>query len=383
MLRTPVSRAIASRHVVFPDRVGAATVWIEDGHIERIELDRIDPRAEDWGSDHLLPGLVELHTDHIEPHLSPRPKVHWNPAAAVLAYDGQIATAGITTVYDCLRAGTDLDLNLRLVDLYDVADAIVAAGAAGRLRVDHHIHLRCEIAAAGVLDDVDSMVSRFPVHLMSLMDHTPGQRQYRDVDKLRHYYRTKSGKTDAEIDEFFAMRLDQHAANYETHLRKLIDMAQSRGIQLASHDDTTVEQVALSKSLGVAIAEFPTTVEAAEALHREGIAVMMGAPNVVRGGSHSGNVAAMELAERGCLDVLSSDYIPASLLYAAVMLRDVPAVGGLAAAIRLVTKAPAEAIGLTDRGAIAVDRRADILRADLTDPVPLVREVHVLGRRVA
>lgn len=377
------TRILASRHVVFPDRVGPATLWIDRGRIARIEQDRVDPAADDWGDDHLLPGLVELHTDHIEPHLTPRPKVNWAPAAAVLSYDAQIAAAGITTVFDCLRAGTDLDLNLKAVDLYAVADAIVTAKASGRLRADHHIHLRCEIAASGVLDEARAMVARCPVDLISLMDHTPGQRQYRDVAKLRDYYRNKSGKTDAEIDDFFAMRLDQHARNFQSHLEALIDLARSHGIRLASHDDTTAEQVMQSKAIGVAIAEFPTTIEAAEATRRAGIAVMMGAPNVVRGGSHSGNVAAHALAERGLLDVLSSDYIPASLLQAAVMLQDVPAIGGLAGAIRLVSQAPAAALGLTDRGIIAVDRRADVLRVDLSDPVPLVREVYVEGRRVA
>lgn len=373
----------ASRSVVFGDRVAPATIWTEDGIITRIEEERVDSRATDWAGDYLIPGLIELHTDHLEPHFAPRPKVYWDPEAAVLSYDAQIAASGITTVFDSLRAGGDLGKTSVDTGLFVLQSAIERARLAGDLRVQHFTHLRCEICAENTLEETISFLSSFPVHLISLMDHTPGARQFRDEAKLREYYRGKSNSTNIELDEFFAVRRKLFERNHDRHRSELLRLAHEHNIVLASHDDTTREHVEESADCGVRLAEFPTTLEAAEACRAAGIAVMMGAPNVVRGGSHSGNVAALELARAGLLDVLSSDYVPASLLQAAFRLRDEPSIGGLPGAIGLVTSAPAKAMGLDDRGVIAEGRRADFLRVSLTGRVPVVREVYCGGVRVS
>lgn len=374
---------IASRAIVLADRVIAGTIVIENGMIAGIEQDRIDPRADDHGKDHIVAGLIELHTDHLEPHYSPRPKVFWDPVSAVLSYDAQIATAGITTVFDSLRAGSDGDRHTLAGGLFKLAAAMEAAREAGMLRVDHMIHLRCEICTDDVISETEAFLAAHRVTLLSLMDHTPGMRQFRDEGKLRDYYRSKAGKSETELDAYFDQRRGAYARNHDRHRRLLVDLAKRNGVKLASHDDTTAEHVEESRRDGVALAEFPTTIEAAAATHEAGIAVLMGAPNVIRGGSHSGNVAARDLAERGLLDALSSDYVPASLLHGALMLADVPAIGGLPGALRLVTKTPADAMGLTDRGEIAVGKRADLVVADLGHRVPVVREVYRTGTRVA
>jgi alpha-D-ribose 1-methylphosphonate 5-triphosphate diphosphatase len=340
--------------------------------------------GDDLGGDMLLPGLVELHTDHIEAHYVPRPKVYWDPVAAVVSYDGQIATSGITTVLDSLRVwreegAEEVDGQAALL-----ADAIAAARDAGLLRVDHLLHLRCEVPMPDVIAEAAALIDRPDVRLLSLMDHTPGQRQFRDEEKLRTYYRgKKGGMTDAELDTLFAKRLQYQAAHAATNYRQLVDLARCRGIPLASHDDTTLEHVQEAIRDKVAIAEFPTTVEAAAALHAAGVCVLMGAPNLVRGGSHAGNVATAELADAGALDILSSDYVPSSLLMAALQLPRVSPAIDMAAAVRTVTKTPAEAVGLHDRGEIAVGKRADLIRVRAVDNVAAVRSVWRDGRRVA
>lgn len=378
------SIALASRRIVLADRVVPGTVVVENGLIVAIEEDRILAEAQDCGDDLLVPGLVELHTDHIEPHYSPRPKVFWDPFSAVFAYDAQIAGAGITTVFDSLRAGTDGDRHSLGAGLFGLGRAIERAKGTGLLRADHHTHLRCEICSVDVIEQARDYLARFDVRLMSLMDHTPGQRQFRDEEKLRDYYRGKSpGKSDADLDAFFEHRKDLHHRFAADYRRVLVDLAHARGIALASHDDTLEDHVAESLADGVSVAEFPTTVEAAAASHAAGLAVLMGAPNVVRGGSHSGNVSAMELAEAGVLDILSSDYVPVSLIEGAFGIAGVAAVGGLAGAIRTVTKNPAEATGLTDRGEIVVGRRGDLVRVARVEEHPVVREVFRLGRRVS
>jgi alpha-D-ribose 1-methylphosphonate 5-triphosphate diphosphatase len=252
------------------------------------------------------------------------------------------------------------------------------------LRADHFLHLRCEVPMPDVVDEARALIRRDDVRLLSLMDHTPGQRQFRDETKLRDYYRGKSGGlTDAELDVMFKKRHEQAARHGAENYRALVELARQHGTPLASHDDTTAEHVALSIGDGVAIAEFPTTIEAAHALHAGGVRVLMGAPNLVRGGSHSGNVATAEAAMTGVLDVLSSDYVPASLLMAALILPQAVPTIKLPAALRTVTKTPAEAVGLSDRGEIAVGKRADLVRIRVTETVPVIRSVWRMGRRVA
>jgi alpha-D-ribose 1-methylphosphonate 5-triphosphate diphosphatase len=376
---------LGNARIVLADRV-IERGWIAfaNGRIaEHGEGDAPDG-SEDAGGDLVMPGLIELHTDHLEAHYVPRPKVYWDPIAAVVSYDGQLATSGITTVLDSLRVwredgAEDVDGRAGVL-----AAAITAARDANLLRSDHFLHLRCEIPMPDVVEEARELVGRPDVRLMSLMDHTPGQRQFRDEGKLRDYYRGKgAGMTDAELDTLFARRFAYQKTYAATNLREIVALAHQYDVPLASHDDTTEENVTDAIRDRVSVAEFPTTIEAARGLHQAGIGILMGAPNVVRGGSHSGNIAAVDLAREGLLDILSSDYIPSSLLMAALQLpARVPAID-LAAAIRTVSKTPAEAVGLSDRGELAIGKRADLIRVHVAGDVPVVRSVWREGHRVA
>jgi alpha-D-ribose 1-methylphosphonate 5-triphosphate diphosphatase len=355
-------------------------VVVEDGLISEVGHGAAPEKGIDLGGDFLLPGLIEIHTDHLEAHFMPRPRVEWNTSSAVLAYDAQIAASGITTVFDSLRIGIDehemrVGVSARVAEF---AQIIADATKAG-----HLTHIRCEVPARDVVDELEAFLARFPVQLMSLMDHTPGQRQFRDLEKYFIYYGGKTGKSDAEIHEIVTRRQGTGAERAARNRPALVALAQEHGIKLASHDDTTLDEVALSHAEGVTVAEFPTTYAAAEASREVGMATVMGAPNVVRGGSHSGNVAARELADAGLLDMLSSDYVPASLLLGAFQLAGSPGVEGLPGAIRLVTQNPAHALGLDDRGTIARGKRADLVRVALSRDTPVVRTVWRAGERVA
>jgi len=213
------------------------------------------------------------------------------------------------------------------------------------------------------------------------MDHTPGQRQFRDMDKLRSYV---MGKRNMNAEGFA-----DHVANLQrlqkqfgpAHETGAVAEAQRLNAVLASHDDTTAAQVAISAAHGVRLAEFPTTVEAARACRDAGIAIMVGAPNLIRGASHSNNVSALDLAQEGLLDIVSSDYVPAALLQAAFRLAalwdDLPR------AIRCVTQAPAHATGLTDRGTLRAGQRADLIRLRPFGDTQTLRGVWSAGIRVA
>ena len=321
---------MTNARVVLADRV-IENGWVagRTGALSRSAKGDAPERGEDLAGDLLLPGLVELHTDHIEAHYVPRPKVYWDPVAAVVSYDGQLATCGITTVLDSLRVWREEGAEEVDGEAEILADAITTARDAELLRIEHFLHLRCEVPMPNVVEETTELIGRPDVRLLSLMDHTPGQRQFRDERKLRDYYRgKKGGMTDAELDVLFERRLDYQAAHAEANHRGIVELARSHNTPLASHDDTTSDHVAEAIRDGVAIAEFPTTVEAAQALHAAGVRVLMGAPNLVRGGSHAGNVATAELARAGALDILSSDYVPASLLMAALRLpKAVPGIG--------------------------------------------------------
>jgi alpha-D-ribose 1-methylphosphonate 5-triphosphate diphosphatase len=370
---------IGNARIVLADRViEHGWVAFADGKVAEVGEGDAPWVREDAGGDLVMPGLIELHTDHLEAHYIPRPKVYWNPLAAVISYDGQLATSGITTVLDSVRVGREDETDETML-----IEAIASARDSGLLRSDHFLHLRCEIPMPDVIETLEQLIGRSDLRLMSLMDHTPGQRQFRDEEKLRQYYRGKSGKSDAELDVLFAQRLANQTEYAASNLRAVVALAHKHAIPLASHDDTTDENVADAIRDGVSVAEFPTTMEAARGVHQAGIGVLMGAPNVVRGGSHSGNIAAVDLAREGLLDILSSDYIPSSLLMGALQLpTHVPAID-LASAIRTVTKAPAEAVGLNDRGEIAAGKRADVIRVHVAGDVPVVRAVWREGMRVA
>jgi alpha-D-ribose 1-methylphosphonate 5-triphosphate diphosphatase len=228
----------------------------------------------------------------------------------------------------------------------------------------------------------NELIDDASVHLVSVMDHSPGQRQFTNMDKYRVYYQGKYNLSDSELEKFIVQQKSNSEKYSEKHRREVVAKCHERNIPIASHDDATESHVKESAGYGMTIAEFPTTKEAAVSSHSRGMSVLMGAPNVVRGGSHSGNIAAHELANEGVLDILSSDYCPASILHAAFILEGLDNDYDLPKAIKTVTKNPAEAADLKDRGDISIGKRADIVRVIATDEMPVVKHVWQQGERV-
>ena len=369
--------------MVLPHEIVVGSVKVEDGAIAAIDAG-ISRVGEDLDGDYLVPGLIELHTDQLESHYRPRPGVYWNALAALQAHDVQIAGSGITTVFDAVRIGSDPETPGGMARHVQVlVDAIGTGMADGRLKADHLIHLRCELPTPDVIDDFERFSALPLVRLASVMDHTPGQRQYQTIEKYIAYYKERMRFTDAEMDAFIAKRRveqEQFAAHSRSEILK---RGKAVGIAFASHDDATDAQVREAVEDGISIAEFPTTMEAAEASHAAGLAVLMGAPNIVRGGSHSGNIAATDLAREGCLDVISSDYVPGALLLASFMLPELAEGITLPDAIRMVTSRPAAAAMLNDRGELAPGKRGDLVRIRKHGNMPVVKGVWRQGERVA
>ena len=373
---------LSNARLVLPHGVETGALSIAGGCFVALDRDTGADAEIDCEGDFLLPGLIDLHTDNLEHHFNPRPGVRWpSTLMAVLAHDWLMLGAGVTTVLDALSLGDYDSAGARTAMLNAAIDGVTDARNRDLTRADHYFHFRCELSDPGLLPIVDRHLGNPALRLMSVMDHTPGQRQWKNTELYRNFRRKKNAQV--WTDEEFEVYLDERRANQRDHVvpgRARIGQAgKDFQVRTASHDDTTIADVDESHADGITISEFPTTLEAAQHARELDMKIVMGSPNVVLGKSHSGNVSALDLNAAGLLDVLTSDYVPASLLHAAFIIADkgVP----LHDAIAKVTSTPADVLGFADRGRIAPGLRADLLRVRLVDGQPIIRSIWVNGNR--
>ena len=374
---------LTNANLILDDEIVRGTLVLRDGVIACVDQGSTSlPGAEDVGGDFIAPGIIEMHTDNMEKHFVPRPGAYWpNHLAAAIANDAQMAAAGITTVYDSICCGFNSGKkDFRSVILPQIVTALEHGTEQKAFRVEHYLHLRCELPSENILDEIGFYLDRPILRLASLMDHTPGQRQWRNLDDLR-VYNTGSGEQTAEEFEIeVARRMATGAELFARNWPIVVEMLRERSIPLATHDDTTKQDVELGVGAGVRISEFPTTMEAASYARACGMKTVAGAPNIVRGGSHSGGVSAAELTVNGHLDGLSSDYVPSSLLQAVMRLHldyelDLPK------AMAMVTSNMADMLGLADRGRLQAGLRADVLRIGMIGSTPITRTLWCAGER--
>jgi alpha-D-ribose 1-methylphosphonate 5-triphosphate diphosphatase len=374
---------LANAKLILGAEVVTGSLRMRGGVLTDIDMVTSVPKgAVDCAGDFLAPGLIELHTDNLERHMLPRPKVEWPHAPAILAHDRELAGCGITTVFDAMRVGSIPTSKGRYLKYARaLATELLALRSRGVLKISHYLHLRAEICSETLPAELAEFTADDRVGIVSLMDHTPGQRQFRDLAKMKTYVMGKNGLTETEFESHIATLRELQARLGSSHETVAVTEGLRLGAVLASHDDTTTQQVATSAAHGIKLAEFPTTIEAAQACCAQNIAIMVGAPNLVRGGSHSGNVAAQDLADRDMLDIVSSDYVPAALLLSAIQLGDLW--GNMARGIATVTANPARSVGLTDRGVLALGKRADVVRFSCIDGVAVTNQVWSQGVQVA
>lgn len=377
------SMILTNARLVLPDEVIHGTLEVDNGQIVRVESGLSGlPQALDCDGDFVLPGLIELHTDNMEKYFTPRPGVVWPKLSAIMAHDMQMISAGVTTVFDAVAVGYELYKSSRAEILDDVIDSISYVQEQKLARAEHFLHLRCELSCDSTSIEFDAHRHNPYLKLVSLMDHAPGQRQFARLDKYIEYYKGKYNFSDDEMQK----NIDQHQQNSakwsHKHRHYIAEFCRQNAIPMASHDDATAAHVEEALDYQVSIAEFPTTLEAAQLSHQKDLSVLMGAPNLLRGKSHSGNVAARELAEQGVLDILSSDYYPTSLLHSAFVLSELDVGYDLARAIRCVTDHPARAAHLHDRGRLQAGLRADLLQVSEHQHTPVLKQVWKDGQRV-
>lgn len=373
---------LANGRIVLPDRIVEGHVAIAGEAIADIAAGAPPVGSTlDLDGDYLVPGLVELHTDNVEKHLVPRPGVVWpSGLAALLAHDTQLVGAGITTVFDALAVGEYRSGGIRREILSAATRAIAQARHKRLFRAEHYLHLRCEIVDAAMADLLRGFADEPLVRLVSVMDHTPGQRQMNDPKTISRWL-TLIGVAEKDHERELEVFRQRQQTLAGPNRAAVLAFARQRRIAVASHDDETQAHIDQSAGEGIALAEFPTTLAAAQAAHDRGMTVIMGAPNLVRGGSHSGNISAEQVASAGLLDVLSSDYAPKSLLHAAFLLWE-RGVMTLPEAIATITANPAHAVGMDDRGMLVPGKRADLAWVHISGGVPVVRGVWRAGQRV-
>jgi alpha-D-ribose 1-methylphosphonate 5-triphosphate diphosphatase len=385
---TSTPTLLSNARLVMADEIVHGSLHCSNGLIQSITAGSTSvPQAIDLEGDYLIPGMVEVHTDNFERHLMPRPKVRWDDAPALLAHDAEIASAGITTVLDALGVGESDPDSVRGSEWDSVLRCVDDFSQRGVLRADHLLHVRCELPAPNTMDLFKPFVGNPLVRMLSVMDHTPGQRQWENIEHAWIYFTGKKGWSQAKFEERVAQSKEHQARYAQPHRAYFTAYCKQHGIALASHDDTTVAHVEQAFAEGATVSEFPTTIAAAQAARAHNMATIMGGPNVVRGGSHSGNVSAIELARLGLVDILSSDYVPGSLLSAVVRLTETAGMS-LPQAVALVSRNPARSIGLLDRGAIAQGLRADLVQVRMMTLAdgrqqPVVRAVWRGAVRVA
>ena len=372
---------LTNARLVLPDRDMIGTLVMEGDRIADIQPGTSHAAgAIDCGGDVLMPGVVDVHTDNLERQVQPRSNARWPSRSAMMAHDAQCAAAGVTTVLDALCLG-DLGFDKdRVVTFHDGVRDLDALADTGLFKSEHYLHLRCELPAGDMMELLDPVAEHPRVRMVSLMDHSPGVGQYANLEKYRAM-RAREGHASAWIEARITELQEQRARMRNPNRRALLERMRPIGTILASHDDRTEAEVAENDADGIRISEFPVSLAAAGEARRRGMQVIAGAPNIVRGGSHSGNVSAADLVRAGTVDAFASDYVPSALVEAAFAVVDQTGIT-LAASIAMVTAAPARMAGLDDRGALTPGMRADVVRVRLHEGLAVVRQVWKAGERV-
>ncbi len=367
-----------ARVVVGDEIIEDGSVLIEDGIIRAINPESGNGADEcDLKGKVLMPGMIDLHCDALEKEVEPRPNVHFPLDFACAQADKRNAVAGITTAYHALSFANE-ELGVRNNDFAAEVARAVHAWQPHAL-VDNRVHCRYEITDETGLPVLLQLLREDAMHLVSMMDHTPGQGQFKDMAAYRDYLTRTYKKTADEVEEIVERKVAA-ASDAFARMNILAEAAHQAGVSVASHDDDSPERIETMRSIGADISEFTINLEAAKAAKAAGMSTIFGAPNILRGKSQSGSMCAIEAIQHGVADCLCADYSPATLIASVFRIPEQSDLN-LASAIKLVTSNPARAAGLHDRGEIAGGKRADLIAVQQFSALPQVSDVWIHGVR--
>lgn len=377
---------IANANIVTPERIiENGCVYVKNGLIESI-LPSVKGICEEHHTIvngegcYLFPGFIDLHNDDIEKKVMPRPNAYFPIPIAVKEIERVMVCHGITTVFHSISFDA-VDFGLRSIEFSKkMIDGIRELNNGSGL-IRNKLHLRFEVSAPNIAETVEQLLEMGCIDLISLMDHTPGQGQFKTEEAYKDYYRKTFKLNEEELNNIISKKttgVDLKKINIE----KIIKAAKEKNIPLASHDDDSVEKVMANKEYGIMISEFPVNMQAAEKAHEEKLFICLGAPNIVRGKSHAGNISARELLLNGIGNILCSDYYPASILHAVFNLAS--DLMTLNEAVNMATLNPARAAGIDKQiGSLEEGKEADMLLVDAKSGIPVIKQTFVKGNSIA
>ena len=379
---------ITNARIITPDSVlDGYELTIEGDRITSLQPQRATKGGQvlDAGGAYLLPGLVDIHADYIERMAAPRPTSVMDFRLSLREAERELVTHGITTMFHSLAIYDFTEFLYSPIRAPEATQALISlidSTHDSRHLIRHRLHARFEIDNVSRVEELRGYIREGKVHLISFMDHTPGQGQYRDLELYRKTLKAYRQISDTEITAVIEKSRGREKLTIEA-IRELAGYAGEHGIAVASHDDDTLEKLTLVRELGTTISEFPVTLQVARAAREAGLHTVAGAPNVLLGGSHSGNLSAAEAILDGAVDVLCSDYYPPSLIHAVFAMHRIHGLG-LAETVRLVTANPARAVLMDDEvGSIEIGKKADILLVTIGDDVfPAVTTAIVDGIKI-
>lgn len=380
------SYVIADVRVVTPQEViDNGQVYVRNGLIEAIENRPAGRRKGyqviDGNGRWLIPGLIDLHNDAIEKEIEPRPNALIPLEIALFSLESRLLTHGVTSIYHSLAFMED-DSDVRSPDrVIAHVEGINQLKKYGLIR--HNIHARYDITENHFCSILIEMINRKAIQLLSFMDHTPGQGQYRNIEEMTEFYRKYRDLDSQAAQAMVEQRLQKaKGLNVMDFIDLLAEKAHKSGIPMASHDDDSASKVEYMRQKGVAISEFPIDLPTCRAAAEKGMHVMVGAPNIIRGQSNSGNMRAIDAINENAAHIICSDYLPSAMLHAAFRLyhrHNMP----IWQAVNMVSLNPARAVGIDrELGSIECGKRADLVLVNEIENIPIVELVLVDGVKV-
>lgn len=330
-------------------------------------------------------GFIDIHSDYIEGIIAPRPTTIMDFNIGIKESERILSSHGITTMFHSLSIYKEDLFGHKPVRQPDNVNKLIHAihrTHSEKHLIRHRMHARFELDSVEMMDKIKEHIEENRIHLLSFMDHTPGQGQYRDIEKYRHTMKGYKDLSDDEINAQIAVKKELSRLSVE-EMETMSELARSKGIAIASHDDDATEKIDFNESLNTSISEFPITMEVAKYAHSKGMYTLAGAPNIMLGGSHSGNLNAQDAIMEGCISILCSDYYPAAMLHSVFKLNreaDYPLTEGF----KLITLNPAKAVQMDDEiGSIEAGKKADLNIIRLFDDYPTITECIVNGKVVS
>lgn len=382
-------KLIHNANIVLEDKIlESGHLIIEGDTIKKVSNDKIDYLLDfneideiiDAKNLYVIPGIIDIHSDAIEKEIEPRPSTLLPFNMAFYELDKKLPANGITTVYHSISLGDgvgvrSIDNSLKMIENIDSYKNINSKS------INHKVHLRYEVLYHEGLDKVSELLDKDKIDYLSIMDHSPGQGQYTNPKFYREYATKVWGVTENYVDTWLDDLVDLHDNLDWNKIASVIGIAKTKNINVASHDDDTLEKMDFIKNIGVNVSEFPITLEVAKHSKKLGVLTCLGAPNIVRGKSHNNNLKAMDAILEDCCDIVCSDYLPSAMIKSMCIVAQ--ETNSLNKAVNLFTSNPAKAVGIYDeRGSIKENKKADLVLLDIDSEYPRVVNTIVNGKTV-